>query len=384
MRTIIFSILLLVILPACAASPETEPAAPAPISKSTPIPSAAPASGEAYPAAVLAAQADLAKRLGLQPDQVSVASVEQQDWPDGCLGLARPDEMCTMAIVPGYLVRLSAAGQDYAYRSDLAGKNLRPEVFKIPRKDGENPGQALLSWSREGGIAGYCDTLTVSGDGSYTLESCKGKSQPGQLSESQAELLQFYAARLEAFEMGKRDPAVADAMSTTLTFNGVGAAAASDSEQQAVAALASEIVAIARANAGPDAERDSARKALEDFLNALNSGDFILGAKLYGGETELLETWNPDIQNDLPKLLERGCTQNGLQCLPIRSILYRGPDTRGGYQFLVEFTAPDGNLFHQGPCCGDESEGPFPASFTFAVLNSEPNWLVMDLPPYLP
>lgn len=384
MRTIIFSILLLAILPACAARPEAEPATPEPVSESTAVPSTAPASSEAYPAAVLAAQADLAERLGVQTDQILVASVEQQDWPDGCLGLATPDEMCTMAIVPGYLVRLSAAGQDYAYRSDLAGKNLRPEVVRIPRKDGANPGQALLSWSREGGIAGYCDTLTVSGDGSYTLESCKGKSKSGQLSESQAELLQFYAARLETFEMGKRDPAVADAMSTTLTFNGVGAAAASDSEQQAVAALASEIVAIARANTDPDAERDSAQKALEDFLNALNSGDFILGAKLYGGETELLETWNPDIHNDLPKWLERGCAQNGLQCLPIRSILYRGPDTRGGYQFLVEFTAPDGNLFHQGPCCGDESEGPFPASFTFAVLKSESNWLVMDLPPYLP
>lgn len=376
----------LLFFPACAPAPQAQPTQDMPAPTLAPNETGTPVSGGGYPAAVFAAQADLAASLGLAPEAVQVIDIEPREWTDSCLGLGSPAEICMTVITPGYLVRLTADGLEYVYHTDADGKSLRRAGKPGPAGGNGRAGKAVIFWQHEGGIAGFCDKLSISVDGLYSFESCKGAGTvlTGQLTESQFEQLQAFDTGFSPFSQETKDPAVADSLSVRLGFNGTGSSTASPDEQQAIGAFAAEIAAIARANASPDAERDAAQAALTEYLTALNSGDFILGAKFYGGETETLAGWNPDIENDLPQWLERGCTQNGLQCLPVRSILYRGPDARGGYQFLVEFSAEDGSLFHQGPCCGDESEGPFPASFTFSVIKPGENWLVMDLPPYLP
>lgn len=71
------------------------------------------------PAPAKAAQQALAKQLGVAADQVRIASVEQVDWPDGCLGIQRPGIMCTQIIVPGYRVILEASGKQYEFRTGL-------------------------------------------------------------------------------------------------------------------------------------------------------------------------------------------------------------------------------------------------------------------------
>jgi hypothetical protein len=278
---------------------------------------------------------------------------------------------------------LSACGPFFAPTPDFSGNTPAPRPAQsLPEQPLDD--NTLLHWERQGGFAGFCDSLDILRDGSFTLLDCKGRRVDGRLSESQAELLAFYDARLAPFAREDGDPAVADAMSLRLVFHGTGAKEASLDEQLAIAGLVSEVVALAQANERPDPQRQAAQQVLADFLAALNGGDFVGAAKWYGADTSMLEAWNPDAKGNLPVLLENACTRNGLQCLPVRSIQYRGPDERGGYQFRVEFTAPDGSLFHQGPCCGDESEGPFAASFVFSVLKSGENWLVMDLPPYMP
>ncbi len=71
--------------------------------------------------AVDAAKNALAAELGLKMDEISLKSVSEKDWPDACLGLAAPGEMCAQVIVPGYAVVLSAAGQDYTLRASQSG-----------------------------------------------------------------------------------------------------------------------------------------------------------------------------------------------------------------------------------------------------------------------
>jgi hypothetical protein len=122
---------------------------------------------------------------------------------------------------------------------------------------------------------------------------------------------------------------------------------------------------------------------LQDYFVALNSGDYVLASKLYGGDISLLQTWNPDIGDELPALLERACTQNGLQCLLPRGITYRAPDNDGGYHFYVEFNNEDQTLFQQGPCCGETSGTPV-SMFPFLVEKSANGLVVTDLPPYVP
>lgn len=63
------------------------------------------------------AVADLAKRLGVTPDEVVVESVEAVTWRDGSIGCAEPGKMYTQALVEGSRIVLSVAGERYEYHS---------------------------------------------------------------------------------------------------------------------------------------------------------------------------------------------------------------------------------------------------------------------------
>lgn len=62
----------------------------------------------------------LAGGLGISPELISVVSITEKEWSDGCLGLGKADEMCTQALVPGYEAKLTAQGVTYTYRTDKA------------------------------------------------------------------------------------------------------------------------------------------------------------------------------------------------------------------------------------------------------------------------
>jgi hypothetical protein len=84
---------------------------------------------EPVPAAVEAARQALAERLGVSVEQIAVVDFQQVDWPDGCLGLGGPAELCLAAITPGYAVTLEANGEQYAYRTNLEGTAVRADMF---------------------------------------------------------------------------------------------------------------------------------------------------------------------------------------------------------------------------------------------------------------
>ena len=243
---------------------------------------------------------------------------------------------------------------------------------------------SVLTWNRSGGIAGFCDEVTVYASGFAKVVNCKGEIETAVfLTETQREQLDGWVKTLKPIEYTQSDPATADAMTISLFFAGSGAQQADEQTIGLISQFASELAAQAVFNLQAPPETAEAEQALRDYLTALHAGDFILGAKLFGGDTELLQTWNPDITNDLPALLERACAQNGLVCMTPRTVTYRGLDADGAYQFLVEFNNPDGTLFRQGPCCG-ETEGPSFTSFLFRVVKTESGYAVLDLPPYVP
>ncbi len=105
-----------------------------------------------------------------------------------------------------------------------------------------------LTWHREGGIAGFCEDLTIFVNGEAHLASCKtqGTAALGTryLTAAQLERLYGWLDRLQPFDFKQSDPAVADAMTITLTFKGVGAQAATDAEQADIAAFAAEVFAM--------------------------------------------------------------------------------------------------------------------------------------------
>ncbi len=127
-------------LAACAA-PSAPPIAPTqlpsvlPTQPPSPLPDQKPTGGlvtkpeaDAWknaPAAALNSRADLAQRLNVDPDTITLVSVEHVDWPNGCLGIQQPGVMCAMVITPGYKVVLEADGKQYEYHTNEDGSTVR-------------------------------------------------------------------------------------------------------------------------------------------------------------------------------------------------------------------------------------------------------------------
>jgi len=70
---------------------------------------------------------DLSKRTGLPPGRLRVVESSRKSWPNGCLGIEKPDEFCTMAMVEGWRVVVSDGKRRWVYRTDMQGRALRME-----------------------------------------------------------------------------------------------------------------------------------------------------------------------------------------------------------------------------------------------------------------
>ena len=64
------------------------------------------------------AQRDLAKRLSVPVEEIGVGAAEAVEWPDSCLGVPVPDQMCLMVITPGYRINLLHGLSTYVYHTD--------------------------------------------------------------------------------------------------------------------------------------------------------------------------------------------------------------------------------------------------------------------------
>jgi hypothetical protein len=76
---------------------------------------------------------ELATLLNTLPEKVQFESLVEQDFPDSCLGLALPDEVCAQVITPGYAGVALVEGQPYAFRASLDGGEVRLENSLPPR-----------------------------------------------------------------------------------------------------------------------------------------------------------------------------------------------------------------------------------------------------------
>ncbi|MEO1621584.1 MAG: hypothetical protein AAFU53_11210 [Cyanobacteria bacterium J06632_3] len=69
--------------------------------------------------------AEVAKQQNVSADQLQVASATAAEWPDACLGLAGPDEMCAQMITPGWAVMVTDGSTTWQYRIDLDALQVR-------------------------------------------------------------------------------------------------------------------------------------------------------------------------------------------------------------------------------------------------------------------
>lgn len=100
-------------------------------------------------------------------------------------------------------------------------------------------------YRREGGIAGFCDVVTVLA-GTATVGTCR--SDPPEilsevtLSPEQSQKVMTWLEELQTFDRTQRDPATADAMTVSIIFAGEGDDEPTDEIIAEIEALALEVL----------------------------------------------------------------------------------------------------------------------------------------------
>lgn len=111
----------------------------------------------------------------------------------------------------------------------------------------------VLTWQREGGLAGFCNKVAVAATGELTVSTCRGE-QPGEptrfsLDAAQLEKLTAWQHSFQPFQYAWRDPAQADGMTVEVNFTGTGAQAAMEPDQALIADFAQNLYNEGRMNA---------------------------------------------------------------------------------------------------------------------------------------
>ena len=170
--------------------------------------------------------AQLAENLGLNKNDIAVVSRKDVEFADACMDVAMQDVMCAQVITPGKIIVLEANGIQYEYHTSVDRSRVQPATV-------------ALTWKREGGIAGFCDNMTVFLSGEVYVNNCKGQPEGRMVTFATlltaSELKQFNAW-IEEFgqaDLDASDPeGVSDRMVRTLSFfgNGNGKLVVSDEE----------------------------------------------------------------------------------------------------------------------------------------------------------
>ena len=126
-----------------------------------------------------------------------------------------------------------------------------------------------------------------------------------------------------------------------------------------------------------------ARRALETYFALLHTGQYAEAVAYYGGDYQVLRDWNPNVaRDDYASLLENGCTQNGLQCLPLHEIVVQVEQPPAEYHFMVRFVDHDGNTVVR-PLLPSGGSGELSRDqFAYTVLKKDDRFLVQELPVY--
>ena len=182
------------------------------------------------PPAVDAAVNELSQALGISKEQIKVVSSNQIEWPDACLGIGLPGVACAQVVTPGYTVVLNSQGREYEYHTNSDGTEV-------------HAARLALTWHREGGLAGFCDDLSVFLPNEAYASSCGPNPASGNavLSREQISQLKQWMDDYGSVQTTMKDPASTDAMSTTLTLQGNGSGQPSEAEQQTMLQWAQQV-----------------------------------------------------------------------------------------------------------------------------------------------
>ena len=170
----------------------------------------------------------LALNLGLKEDEISVVSTSDVEFSDSCLDVAMQAVLCAQVVTPGKIIVLESGGLQYTYHVTADGSLVQPATL-------------ALTWSREGGIAGFCDSLMVFLSGEIYGNQCKAEPNGTMgtfatvLSEEERQQFDAWVKEFGEVNLDASDPkGVSDAMAVKLEFYGTGQGSLTESDKQAL------------------------------------------------------------------------------------------------------------------------------------------------------
>ncbi len=157
----------------------------------------------------------LAQNLGITPDKIKLVSTEAVDWPDSCLGVSTEGIACSQIVTSGFRVILEANGKQVEYHTNQDASVIVPATV-------------ALTWKRSGGVAGFCDSMTIYLSGEVQATSCKSgditlKRLSDLVSPEEIATLNEWISKYGVVNIDASDPAgVADRMVVKLKLAGTG------------------------------------------------------------------------------------------------------------------------------------------------------------------
>jgi hypothetical protein len=136
--------------------------------------------------------------------------------------------MCAQVVTPGRIIVLEANGVEYEYHTSQNGSQVQPATL-------------AMVWKREGGIAGFCDTMVAFRSGEVLTSKCDSQDAgktgtfAGLLTSREIQQFTDWTIELGEAKLDASDPkGVADRMVVTLEFYGSGTEEPTESQQQAM------------------------------------------------------------------------------------------------------------------------------------------------------
>jgi len=127
------------------------------------------------PAAAVKAQNDLAAKLGITAETITISQISSMEWNNTCLDAPGIDEICEPQLIKGYEVQMTTAGGTYTYHTDAEGDILRQLNHVANPSTAALQSRALLA-----GMLGYdpADIFIVKDDPVRFKDSCLEVSTP--------------------------------------------------------------------------------------------------------------------------------------------------------------------------------------------------------------
>jgi len=110
--------------------------------------------------------------------------------------------------------------------------------------------EPVLVWNRDGGFAGFCDSLVLDASGFARTKSCKSPTgavyRPVMIESDKLQTLFDWVETYAPFKFEQKDAATADAMTIVLTFEGRGRQVVTEAWKATAQAFAADVFAAAQ------------------------------------------------------------------------------------------------------------------------------------------